>query len=347
MAFADFNEDSFIEIKDNPGTGENELEITQEAHYYPFGMRHLGPWYATVAPENKYLYNGKELNEDYGINLLDYGARWYDGALGRFTGVDPIADQFPWVSTYNYAENEPVNNVDLHGLQAVSAEIAMDRDVKDYVEGRIDDKEYWARAQARFQGGVAGLGGVGLGGLIKRGGQSLFGWAVSNPVTAVESANTLAGLVWGLGTDAEAPGAGDNIGRSIREVSELEGVRVLSDDLAAAIRGGSRYSIYGGIEKAGSNLVYIGTKDGLPYIGKTSTTITGRYPKVNKAPLPFTDYFNAPENRLLDIEAAIINFNGGPKGGKIANKYNSSGDVTKGEEWLDNNMPNWRARFGF
>ena len=29
LAFADFNEDSFIEIKDNPGTGENELEITQ------------------------------------------------------------------------------------------------------------------------------------------------------------------------------------------------------------------------------------------------------------------------------------------------------------------------------
>jgi len=37
--------------------------------------------------------------------------------LGRFTGVDPIADEFPWVSTYNYAENEPVANIDLHGLQ--------------------------------------------------------------------------------------------------------------------------------------------------------------------------------------------------------------------------------------
>ena len=48
---------------------------------------------------------------------MDYGARWYDGALGRFTGVDPLADQFPWVSTYNYAENEPVANIDLWGLQ--------------------------------------------------------------------------------------------------------------------------------------------------------------------------------------------------------------------------------------
>ena len=31
--------------------------------------------------------------------------------------MDPISDRFPWVSTYNYAENEPVGSIDLHGLQ--------------------------------------------------------------------------------------------------------------------------------------------------------------------------------------------------------------------------------------
>ena len=41
----------------------------------------------------------------------------YDPQIGRFTGVDPISDQFPHVSTYNYAENEPIANIDLHGLQ--------------------------------------------------------------------------------------------------------------------------------------------------------------------------------------------------------------------------------------
>jgi len=33
--------------------------------------------------------------------------------------VDPIADQFPWVSVFNYAENEPVGHIDLWGLQKV------------------------------------------------------------------------------------------------------------------------------------------------------------------------------------------------------------------------------------
>ena len=120
LTFCDFNNNGRIEISDDPGTQENELEITQETHYYPFGLEHKGNWYATVTPDNNYLYNGKELNRDYDINLYEYGARWYDPAIGRFIGVDPIADQFAWVSVYNYAENEPVGSIDLHGLQKVS-----------------------------------------------------------------------------------------------------------------------------------------------------------------------------------------------------------------------------------
>ncbi|HMQ46581.1 MAG TPA: RHS repeat-associated core domain-containing protein [Saprospiraceae bacterium] len=51
----------------------------------------------------------------------DYGARWYDPAVGRFGGVDPLAEDFAQVSTYNYAENEPIANIDLHGLQKYPA----------------------------------------------------------------------------------------------------------------------------------------------------------------------------------------------------------------------------------
>jgi RHS repeat-associated protein len=64
-----------------------------------------------------YRYNGKELSPETG--LYAYGFRYYDPTIGRFTGVDPISDQFPHVSTYNYAENEPIAHIDLHGLQKV------------------------------------------------------------------------------------------------------------------------------------------------------------------------------------------------------------------------------------
>ncbi|MGH1437862.1 MAG: RHS repeat-associated core domain-containing protein [Lewinella sp.] len=50
-----------------------------------------------------------------------YGFRMFDPAIARFTGVDPIADKFAWVSPYNYAENSPISNIDLWGLQSSSS----------------------------------------------------------------------------------------------------------------------------------------------------------------------------------------------------------------------------------
>lgn len=54
---------------------------------------------------------------------MDYGARWYDPAVGRFTGIDPLAEKFNWVNPYNYAENEPIANIDLWGLQKMPASV--------------------------------------------------------------------------------------------------------------------------------------------------------------------------------------------------------------------------------
>ena len=91
-------------------------EILDISSYYPFGFQHQGA-NAKSSGSHQYLYNGKELDSELGLDWYHYGARMYDPCEGRFTGVDPIADKFAWVSTYNYAENEPIANIDLWGLQ--------------------------------------------------------------------------------------------------------------------------------------------------------------------------------------------------------------------------------------
>ena len=53
---------------------------------------------------------------------MDYGARWYDGAIGRFTTVDPLAETFSFQSPFAYAANNPVSNIDIFGMAPSSTE---------------------------------------------------------------------------------------------------------------------------------------------------------------------------------------------------------------------------------
>ena len=74
-----------------------------------------GPWNGAKG-DNKYQYNEKELNEDFGLNWSDYGARFYDAAIGRFPTVDPLAEVYDFQSPYAYAANSPVNFIDFMGM---------------------------------------------------------------------------------------------------------------------------------------------------------------------------------------------------------------------------------------
>jgi len=91
----------------NTGTG-GTAKVVQENSYYGFGMVMPG---STVAGDNKNLYNGgSEWQNDYS-SMPDYYQTYYrnyDAELGRFIGVDPVAESAESMTSYQYAGNNPV-----------------------------------------------------------------------------------------------------------------------------------------------------------------------------------------------------------------------------------------------
>ncbi|WP_298898580.1 RHS repeat-associated core domain-containing protein [uncultured Psychroserpens sp.] len=87
--------------------------------YYLFGLTHKGYNNNVSANSNsqasKYKYNGKELNEELGLNWHDFGWRNYDASLGRWMNIDPLAEKYYDKSSYNYTLNNPVFFVDPDG----------------------------------------------------------------------------------------------------------------------------------------------------------------------------------------------------------------------------------------
>ena len=67
----------------------------------------------------RFGFNGKEKDTDgeWGkLTHYDYGARWYDASIGRFTSVDPLASDYAFQSPYAYATNNPVLLRDIMGM---------------------------------------------------------------------------------------------------------------------------------------------------------------------------------------------------------------------------------------
>ena len=87
--------------------------VVQRTMYYASGVPMAQSWGRDTQP---YLYNGKEFIEAHGWNTFDYGFRGYYAPIGRFTSIDPLAEQTPWQSPYAYAGNNFINNIDWMGL---------------------------------------------------------------------------------------------------------------------------------------------------------------------------------------------------------------------------------------
>ena len=113
----------------------NTIKIYEESHYYPFGLKHnnynsdykmmvkngettrIGTPPAEVPSYYKYKYNGKELQDELGLNMYDYGARLYDPARAGWSNIDPLAEKMRRFSPYNYCFNNPLRFTDPDGMK--------------------------------------------------------------------------------------------------------------------------------------------------------------------------------------------------------------------------------------
>ena len=158
LSYSDANRDNLI----------TQDEILEENNFYPFGLKHtayntnerqyinndqineliliLFPRFTGDGRYN-YKYNGKEYQDELGLNMYDYGARNYDPALGRWMNIDPLAEVSRRFSPYTYCLNNPVYFIDPDGMRAIDNEGWIKRGDEVFYDSTVTTQE---QAQAVY-----------------------------------------------------------------------------------------------------------------------------------------------------------------------------------------------------
>ncbi len=89
--------------------------------YDPFGMLLVERNWQS-ATTYKYGFQGQEnITEVYGVgNFYSFEYRVYDSRLNRFLSVDPLSKGYPHNSPYAFAENRPIDGIDLEGTEYIT-----------------------------------------------------------------------------------------------------------------------------------------------------------------------------------------------------------------------------------
>ncbi|GAA3934858.1 DUF6443 domain-containing protein [Hymenobacter algoricola] len=122
-----------LEVKYNPGL------VIQENNYDPWGLSLVGIDRAGELPENKYQYNGIELQRELNLNLYNAPFRLYDPQIARFNSVDPIIKEHE--SPYSWNTNNPLLNADPSGADSTQRANAVAK-AQEYVDNKKAGNQY-------------------------------------------------------------------------------------------------------------------------------------------------------------------------------------------------------------
>jgi RHS repeat-associated protein len=117
ITYSDGEPEFHFYVRDHQGNNRLVMSedgvVEQVNDYTPFGVQMKNSFTATSS--QRYKYNGKELDRMFGLDLYDYGARFYDARIARWQTIDPLCEKYYSISPYVYCANNPINAYDPDG----------------------------------------------------------------------------------------------------------------------------------------------------------------------------------------------------------------------------------------
>jgi len=126
--------------------------VVETQDYYPFGLQMPGR-IMTTGNSAKEKFTSHELDDE--VDLYYMVARRYAPEFGRFLSVDPLADEFPGWSSYNYTLNNPINLFDPDGQAPCCLLPIGVAETRDNVAAAFGDKQAQQRVKTRLAGRAA------------------------------------------------------------------------------------------------------------------------------------------------------------------------------------------------
>lgn len=213
-------------------------------------------------------FNGQmKDNEVAGVgNSLDYGARIYNPRIARWSGRDPLANKYPFVSPYNFALNTPIQAKDPDGRIVVF--------INGQHAGTGGKSQYWGGfdnlvmkrigdgRSAYYDGGIGGWKGSTL--------STSGGFFSSDPMNGFASDRYKAGYAQGM---ADAMGIINNLARS-KDGTIIESVKIISHSMGGVYAKGFA-SALSNVATDAANAEYLNKRDPISYPKTVEKTMKG------------------------------------------------------------------------